>query len=286
MPQVDPIEPDEQFVTPELPEAEQLAEGLYNRQESLELKGQSIRVAIIGCGGVGCWAALAIALGGCPFMLLFDADELSLHNLNRLPFPAGLIGESKSVALANWLQLLRPELHVEARGMLDPELHADTLARCSWVVCCTDSLKSRKMAFEMASGLGSHYLELGADGERWTLSPKPPEFTTSLEAEAGYAVTPVHVGPCMMAGAAAAYYVLHNRRPEVGHLVEWQNRPDGDYAQLPLLHMITNPESERAIRILQPDFAAEPIVMLESTARGIGDFSVTNVGLEQDNGEV
>lgn len=188
---------------------------LYHRQASFNLGHP--RVMIVGCGGVGVWAALALALGGAKALELYDGDTLSLHNLNRFPLPASKVGELKSVALASWLRSLRPECKIRAHGMLDPTLEPPAV--CDWVVCSTDSLKSRKMAREVAAsmitrqGNSPYYLELGADGERWSLTAEPPEFSTELEEQAGYATVPVHVGPCMMAGAAAAYYVLHGQTP-------------------------------------------------------------------------
>lgn len=198
---------------------------LYDRHEGLNLQGLEMNVAIVGCGGVGVWAAMAIALGGVNALTLYDGDDISLTNLNRLPFSTKQLGDSKSVALAMMLQELRPDLHVAARGAFDPALH--DFDPIDYVVCCTDSLKSRKMVYEAAKKHSFvKYLELGADEERWTLSGCPPLFTTELEAEPGYATVPVHVGPCMMAGAAAAYYVLHNVEPTSDHLVEWQRETD------------------------------------------------------------
>ena len=192
-------------------------DGLYERQESLGLARPY--VAIVGCGGVGVWAALAIALGGAERVELYDSDDISIHNLNRLPFSLDSLGQPKSVALAGWLSSLRPELDVQARANFEPKLH--NFANINWVVCCTDSLKSRKMVHAAAKLAQCNYLELGADGERWTLGYEPPQFSTELEQNAGYQTVPVHVGPCMMAGAAAAYYVLHNCVPSGDHVGQW-----------------------------------------------------------------
>ena len=207
------------FEVPVTPQGE--GGGLYDRQESLHLVN-GISVTLIGCGGVGVWVALALALGGVRRIALYDGDTLSLHNLNRYPLPPTFVGELKSAALAQWISLLRRDGEFNPRGEFNPEHHGHNLG--DWVVCATDSLASRKMAFAAASHYGSFYLEVGADGETWSLSPNPPEFSTELEDVAGYTVTPVHVGPCMMAGAAAAYYVLHNRRPLDSHSCKWDGQ--------------------------------------------------------------
>lgn len=217
------IPANEVFETPLLPEREVLlpVDPLYERQHSLGLHTPS--VALIGCGGVGCWVALSLVLGGVTDLTLFDGDTLSVHNLNRFPLPEGSIGELKSVALARWLRTLRPKVEISARGEFDPAMHSPNV---EWVVCATDSLKSRRLCHDYATQVvRAKYLEVGADGERWGLSPSPPEFSTELEDQAGYQTVPVHVGPCMMAGAAAAYYVLHDCSPIVSHSCDWKVGP-------------------------------------------------------------
>lgn len=206
-----------------IPEVEQAEEGdvLYQRQSTLGLYTDT-SVSLIGCGGVGVWCALSLALAGVENIDLYDGDTLSIHNLNRYPLPMGFIGEAKSLALAQWLSILRPKGNFQARGEFNPEYHNQHVR--NWVICATDSLASRKMAYSSAQDAGASYLEVGADGEGWSLSPNPPEFSTELEGQAGYQVTPVHVGPCMMAGAAAAYYVLHGQVPVDSHVGKWDGQ--------------------------------------------------------------
>jgi len=190
----------------------------YTRQASLGLARPF--VTLVGCGGVGAWIALSLVLGGVEYLNLYDGDTLSTNNLNRFPLPElGNIGEMKSLALAKWLTTLRPQANITARGQFDPELHRNV--NTDWLVCATDSLKSRKMCYEYSKLIGTRYLEVGADGERWTLSPSPPEFSTELEDNPGYQTVPVHVGPCMMGGAAAAYYILHNQVPTHSLSGDW-----------------------------------------------------------------
>lgn len=196
---------------------------LYDRQDELGLSRPY--VAIVGCGGVGVWAALAICMGGAQRLELWDGDELSDNNLNRLPYAASSIGQPKSLVLANWLSSLRPDCDISARGKFEPKL-GHSLEHVNWVVCATDSLKSRLMIHQLANEAGTQYIEVGADGERWTLGNQPPQFSTSLELEPGYTSVPVHIGPCMMAGAACAYYVLHNIAPSGDQLAEWDRGHD------------------------------------------------------------
>src|SRR2546430_2569030 len=139
------IPPDEIFETPPMPEREVLlpTNPLYERQASLGLHAPS--VALVGAGGVGCWVALSLILGGVTDLTIFDGDSISVHNLNRFPLPEAAIGELKSVALARWLRTLRPKAEIQARGEFDVELHATPVME--WMVCATDSLKSRRMCY-------------------------------------------------------------------------------------------------------------------------------------------
>lgn len=195
-------------------------QAMYERQIPLNLRHPS--VMLVGCGGVGCWVALSLVLGGVEKLTLFDGDTLSVHNLNRFPLPESSVGEGKSLALSKWLRTLRPNMEIQARGEFDSLLHLSTSSH--WLVCATDSLKSRRMCFAFAKSMGMSYLEVGADGEKWTLSPAPPEFSTELEDTPGYQTVPVHVGPCMMAGAAVAYYVLHEVIPVDSHQAGWDGQ--------------------------------------------------------------
>jgi ThiF family len=218
--------PEHEFHVPDEPEipAPNPVDPIYLRQASMGLARPN--VVLIGAGGVGCWVALSLVLGGVDSLTIYDSDTLSTHNLNRFPLPESFVGEAKSVALVKWLETLRPKASLLARGEFDPAMNPPTMmAGSDWIICATDSLKSRRMCYEFANVDGWHYLEVGADGERWTLSPAPPEFSTDDEANPGYQTVPVHVGPCMMAGAAAAYYVLHDCKPILSHSAGWVKGP-------------------------------------------------------------
>jgi len=54
---------------------------------------RSSRIAVIGLGGVGSWAAEALARTGIGHLALIDADDLCVSNTNRqLPAIAGQYG--------------------------------------------------------------------------------------------------------------------------------------------------------------------------------------------------
>ena len=77
----------------------------------------------IGCGGLGTWSAIALAMSGIARGMLFvDDDELEITNLNRLPYTADDIGKKKVHLLEERINQLRPEI----RTMAIPEKYKCT----------------------------------------------------------------------------------------------------------------------------------------------------------------
>ena len=71
---------------------------MYTRQEKLDITPPN-GVTVIGCGGVGAWVAIDLAMSGVRKLTLFDHDKLEIHNLNRLPFSALNVGKPKTEVL-------------------------------------------------------------------------------------------------------------------------------------------------------------------------------------------
>jgi hypothetical protein len=189
-----------------------MSESIYTRQEPLNIVRDQT-VVVVGCGGVGAWVGYFLGMAGVQELELFDSDTISGHNLNRLPFTPAHIGQSKSAALAALIASTRPDAIVRAHGDLDADYHMDVIKSSDAVVVSTDSFKSRKMTYDMVvKGNGAYrrtrYYELGADGMSMSVTGEPAGWSTELENEPGYASVPVWVGPCVLAAAAACYYIL------------------------------------------------------------------------------
>src|SRR6185437_8231624 len=77
-------------------------------------RASSRRVAVVGVGGVGSWAAEALARSGIGSLTLIDADEVCESNANRqLHTLAGTLGKAKVVVMAERLRGINPALEVE-----------------------------------------------------------------------------------------------------------------------------------------------------------------------------
>lgn len=67
-------------------------------------------VTIVGCGGIGSFAAFALAKLGVQRLALVDHDTVDEHNVPNQMFAPATIGQPKVQALADWLPVYGPEI--------------------------------------------------------------------------------------------------------------------------------------------------------------------------------
>ena len=123
---------------------------LYGR-DSLE-KLRAAHVAVIGIGGVGTWAAEALARSGIGAITLVDLDEICVTNVNRqLHALDETIGRSKVEVMAERVRAIHPGCRVTAVGEFFTAANADALlgGELNAVVDAIDSL-SHKVALLVA----------------------------------------------------------------------------------------------------------------------------------------
>ena len=93
--------------------------GIFSRTELLlgadaMARLQNARVAVFGLGGVGSYAAEALARGGVGALALVDDDRVCLTNLNRQLFATrGTVGHYKIEAARERLLSINPKLELE-----------------------------------------------------------------------------------------------------------------------------------------------------------------------------
>jgi tRNA A37 threonylcarbamoyladenosine dehydratase len=74
-------------------------------------------VTVFGLGGVGSFAAEALARSGVGRLILVDYDRICVTNVNRqLHAIKGTFGKSKAEVMAERLRLVNPDATIEARG--------------------------------------------------------------------------------------------------------------------------------------------------------------------------
>lgn len=107
---------------------------------------QSRHVCVVGIGGVGSWAAEALARSGVGKLTLIDADDICLSNTNRQVHAIeGQYGQLKVDATARRLQAINPHIEVTTLPrFLTRENLVDTLSQgFDAVLDACDSLRTK-----------------------------------------------------------------------------------------------------------------------------------------------
>lgn len=126
-------------------------EGLFSRSElligseGLAVLGRA-RVAVAGVGGVGSYAAEALARGGIGRLFLVDHDTVSSSNCNRqLHATTKTIGRHKTLLMAERVREINPSAAVETReAFLLPDNCGEILAGdFDYIVDAVDNVSAK-----------------------------------------------------------------------------------------------------------------------------------------------
>jgi tRNA threonylcarbamoyladenosine dehydratase len=114
-------------------------------------------VAVVGLGGVGSWAAEALARSGVGGLLLVDDDSVCVTNINRqLVATRGTIGRSKAEVMRERVLDINPGLRVEALREYYSAATAAAILRpgLSFVLDAIDSVASKLDLITRATAAG------------------------------------------------------------------------------------------------------------------------------------
>ncbi|MDX1453081.1 MAG: tRNA cyclic N6-threonylcarbamoyladenosine(37) synthase TcdA [Oleiphilaceae bacterium] len=103
-------------------------------------------IAVIGIGGVGSWAAEALARSGIGKITLFDLDDICVSNINRqIHATQSTIGQLKVEIMAQRLRQISPGIEVdEQHCFVTPSNVAQVLSNeYDYVFDATDSVKAK-----------------------------------------------------------------------------------------------------------------------------------------------
>ncbi|OQB21944.1 MAG: tRNA threonylcarbamoyladenosine dehydratase [Firmicutes bacterium ADurb.Bin182] len=115
---------------------------------------QSSRVAVFGIGGVGSFAAEALARSGIGSISLIDDDKICLTNINRQLIAAtSTIGKQKTDVMKARIQDINPKACVEVYPMFYTSDNADTvdLTRYDYILDAIDTVSSKLVLIERAT---------------------------------------------------------------------------------------------------------------------------------------
>jgi len=99
-------------------------------------------VAVVGCGGIGSFAALALAKMGCQNLTLYDGDKVEEHNLPNQLYRSSDVGRPKAEALA---EIVRTFTEAAARPV-PARVEGQRLAGI--VVAGVDSMRARRAIWQ------------------------------------------------------------------------------------------------------------------------------------------
>lgn len=107
---------------------------------------QAAHVCVVGIGGVGSWAAEALARSGVGAITLIDMDDICITNSNRqLPAMTSTVGQLKVEAMAQRILDINPECRVQPLMDFVTVQNIETLitTQFDYVVDCIDSVKNK-----------------------------------------------------------------------------------------------------------------------------------------------
>lgn len=118
-------------------------ERLFGKEALSQLQGA--HVAIVGVGGVGCWAAEMLARSGVGKITLIDADELCVTNINRqIHALDSTVGKSKVQVMAERIKDINSDCKVTCHEQFFMASTADELLiDYDYLVDAIDSVKHK-----------------------------------------------------------------------------------------------------------------------------------------------
>lgn len=124
------------------------------------------RVAVLGLGGVGSWAAEGLVRSGVGQITLVDNDVVDISNVNRqLQTHPGNVGLSKVGELQQRLQLINPQCRIQAiQEFYQPSNAAQfQLDQYDHIVDCIDTVNSKvDLIIQASAGGAMVYSSMGA----------------------------------------------------------------------------------------------------------------------------
>ena len=146
-------------------------DNILNLGNRLSLTNQK-DIYIIGCGGIGFWLGLYLAMMGFRRFKLFDGDNVDASNLNRIPLNQRWCGKKKVRALKAAIRSLRPDTAIATYPRhFDLDIDGENLRgyNAKIVFDCTDNAKFQQTLFNFINTndrnqLSIKYIKLGYEG--------------------------------------------------------------------------------------------------------------------------
>lgn len=132
-------------------------------------KLQAAHIVVIGIGGVGSWAAEALARNAVGTLTLIDLDNVAESNVNRqIHALEGEFGKAKITAMAQRIHAINPSCQVrEIEDFVTPENVAKLLnLECDIILDCIDDAKAKIALADHCKSTKTPLIMAGAAGGR------------------------------------------------------------------------------------------------------------------------
>jgi tRNA A37 threonylcarbamoyladenosine dehydratase len=139
---------------------------IYGAQAYARLR--AAHVVVVGLGGVGSWAAEALARSAVGHLTLIDLDHIAESNTNRQVHALGdSFGKAKVLAMAERLVAINPALRVDPiEEFVTPENAATLVPVCDAVLDCIDQVSAKAALIAACRARRIAVLTSGAGGGR------------------------------------------------------------------------------------------------------------------------
>lgn len=129
---------------------------------------RAARIAVVGVGGVGSWAAEALARSGVAGLTLIDLDHVGESNINRqIHALESTLGQAKVQALKERIALIHPGCEVHAIEEFVDEANAHALLSVKpldGIVECCDQVRAKAAVAAWGWAHGVPVVAVGAAG--------------------------------------------------------------------------------------------------------------------------
>jgi adenylyltransferase/sulfurtransferase len=171
--------------------------------------GRGIRALVIGVGGLGCPAALALARAGVGTLGLVDPDVVDVSNLPRqLLYDAGDVGRAKVAVAAERLRAAAPAVQVVTTQARFTAADTGWLRDFDVVLDGTDSIAAKFAVNDAAVAAGVPLVHAGAVDFRAQLLTILPRATACYRCVFEDAPPPDDVPSCQEAGVLGPVVAL------------------------------------------------------------------------------
>jgi len=181
----------------------------FKSTDAATIDARSVRALVIGVGGLGCPAALALARAGVGTLGLVDPDVVDVSNLPRqILYDAGDVGSAKVAVAAERLRAVAPALRVVATQARFTAADAAWLHDFDVVLDGTDSIAAKFDVSDAAVAAGVPLAHAGVSDFRAQLLTIVPRETACFRCVFEDAPPPHDVPSCQEAGVLGPVVAL------------------------------------------------------------------------------